>query len=92
MREAKARDVLVLFREFRHLVNHADQPLPDQQQAVSNLQQLSVVRHKTACRTEVDDGLCVGALFAPCFHVGHHVVSPVLFMNRGAVEVDVVDV
>ena len=56
----------------------------DEQQCVAHLNYVGVVAHKTACRAEMYDGFCLGALIAESENVSHDVVAH-FFLARGGV-------
>ena len=90
VRETERRQVLVLGGKLGEQLDDGEQLVAHKHEALANLKQLGIVRHKARGGAEVDDFLCVRAPLAERVHVRHHVVAQLLLLLFGARKVNVV--
>ena len=86
----KAGHILVLVGKLGQVCQHADQLFAHQLQALAHNDNIGVVAHIAAGRTQVDDPLGGGALQTVGVDVAHHVVAHQLFAGDGVLVVDVI--
>lgn len=91
VREAETRQVLVLLRECRQLIDN-DGQLGDQDvETVAEEDEIGVVRAVARGGTPVDDARRSRGDLSVRVDVGHDIVSPALFLLRGNLELLVLD-
>ena len=92
MGESEGREVLVLDRELRQLVEEVHELLLDELQTFGHGDDVGVVADIAGRGAEVDDALRVRALDAVGIDVGHDVVAALLLFLDGDFVVDVIGV
>ena len=90
--ECKGRLCLIFFRKISQLGNDIDQLLLHKLQSLCHHDNIGIVSHITACRTEMNDACCLGALLSVGVHMAHDIVTHFLFSCPGHLIIDILGV